>query len=95
MKISWVSALGGNHDQEILQTLEKVGLRESVEPCPTGLDTNVGGFLFTLGKRQLVSFARTISTKRKFLLMDEVSSNVDEKTEELMQSVIQIGRAHV
>ncbi|KUL81754.1 hypothetical protein ZTR_09407 [Talaromyces verruculosus] len=82
------STLAGNHDLRILETLEKVQLREYVESCTGGLDARIDGLFLSTGRQQLICLARAIIMKQKIVLVDEATSNVDEKSAELMQSVI-------
>lgn len=44
-----------------------------------------GGTSFSSGQRQLVSFARTIVTDPKILVLDEATANIDTETEGLIQ----------
>ena len=43
------------------------------------------GSTFSSGERQLLTFARTIATKPKILILDEATANIDSETEELIQ----------
>lgn len=43
------------------------------------------GSTFSFGERQLLTFARTIASKPKILILDEATANIDSETEELIQ----------
>ena len=43
------------------------------------------GSTFSCGERQLLTFARTIASKPKILILDEATANIDSETEELIQ----------
>lgn len=43
------------------------------------------GSTFSSGERQLLTFARTIVSKPKILILDEATANIDSETEELIQ----------
>ena len=63
-------------------------------PCwtilPDGIDTNVSerGATFSVGQRQLVSFARALAHNPRFLILDEATSSVDTKTEVLIREAL-------
>lgn len=44
------------------------------------------GSTFSSGERQLLTFARTIASKPKILILDEATANIDSETEELIQN---------
>jgi len=46
------------------------------------------GSAFSSGERQLLAFARTIATNPRILILDEATSNVDTRTEELVQKAM-------
>ncbi len=63
-------------------------------PCwtrlPEGVETNVSerGATFSVGQRQLISFARALAHNPRFLILDEATSSVDTKTEILIREAL-------
>ena len=55
------------------------------------LDWNIedGGSNLSIGQKQLICIARALIKKPQILLMDEATSNIDEYTDSLIQTVIQ------
>ena len=47
------------------------------------------GSTFSSGERQLLTFARTIVSKPKILILDEATANIDSETEELIQNSLE------
>lgn len=76
-------------DEEIISALVKVQLWSVMEPRG-GLDTQMKLQPLSQGQQQLFALARAIlrKEKSKILVLDEATSNVDPKTDKLMQRII-------
>jgi ABC-type multidrug transport system fused ATPase/permease subunit len=77
-------------DEEIFEAAKAVSVDEFVKDLPEGYQTNVGegGSKISVGQRQLISFARAFVSNPKILILDEATSSIDTKTEEIVQKVI-------
>lgn len=67
-------------DDEIEKALEDSSLKEVIEELPGGIDTPVGdaGRLFSGGQRQRIALARGLIRGKKWILLDEGTSSLDE-----------------
>ncbi|RDW58727.1 hypothetical protein BP6252_13203 [Coleophoma cylindrospora] len=74
-------------DDKILEMLQEVGLQEIIRQ-KGGLDEVLTEDLLSHGQRQLFSLARAMLQKGSVLIIDEATSSVDYKTDEMMQTVI-------
>ncbi|PVH72950.1 putative ATP-binding cassette transporter [Cadophora sp. DSE1049] len=74
-------------DEAITEAIKKVHLWGIVSN-KGGLDTQLDAEFFSHGQRQLFCLARAILRKSKVVILDEATSNVDTKSDELMQEVI-------
>ena len=85
--------LGANiDDSEIIDLINRVGLKEWYEKQKDGLDTRLGerGVFVSTGQRQRLNLIRGLLKKDKEVyLLDEPTSNVDEQTELKMIDIIQ------
>jgi ATP-binding cassette subfamily B protein len=72
------------------RALDEVGLGDFVDALPQGVMTEVSerGSTFSVGQRQLVSFARALAHDPRFLILDEATSSVDTKTELLIREAL-------
>lgn len=72
---------------EILAASKAVKADEFIQTMPKKYDTEVNerGARLSQGQKQLVSFARTLVSDPKILILDEATSSIDTKTERLMQ----------
>ena len=75
-------------DEEIHQAAEFVDVADFIESLPGAYDHPVTerGSTLSTGQRQLLAFARTIAAKPKILILDEATANIDQETEEMIQS---------
>lgn len=74
-------------DEEAINAAKTVSAHDFIMTLPNGYDTVVterGGSL-SAGQRQLISFARTLLSDPKVLILDEATSAIDTKTELLVQ----------
>ena len=74
-------------DTAIISAIQKVQLWPIVH-SRGGLDADLDQEFFSHGQRQLFCLARAILRKSKVVVLDEVTSSVDGKTDHLMQRVI-------
>lgn len=77
--------LGSNGitDEMLASAAEQVNLLDFVESLPDGFEHQVRerGAGLSTGQKQLISFARAIAHRPRFLILDEATSSVDTETE--------------
>ena len=74
---------------DMIAALTSVGLWETIsDKGGLNAEMDADAEMLSQGQKQLFCLARAILRKGKVVVLDEVSSNVDWKTDELMQEVI-------
>lgn len=74
-----------------ISACKRVGIHEYIESLPKGYNTVIGvnQYVFSEGKKQLLSIARALLSKAEILLFDEITSNIDPVTSEAIGKIIQ------
>ncbi len=76
-------------DEKIVEVCKTVGLDHFIRTLPHGYDTELSeNDSVSAGQRQLLTIARGILQNAPFLILDEATSNVDTRTEELVQQAM-------
>ncbi len=73
--------------EEIEAAARTVDAHGFISELPDGYDTPLGegGGSLSQGQRQLLSFARAVLTDPRILILDEATSNIDTRTEKVIQ----------
>ena len=76
-------------DDQIWDACKTVGIDHFIKTLPGGLDSDVGdNNNISSGQKQLLTIARGMIEDAPFLILDEATSNVDTRTEELVQKAM-------
>lgn len=78
--------------ERAIKALEAVGATGFIKRLPKGYDEIVteGGSTFSLGERQLISFARALAFDPAILILDEATANMDTETESVIQHALEV-----
>ena len=76
-------------DEEIWAACKTVGVDHFIKTLPGGIDCVIGeNDSISSGQKQLLTIARGMIENAPFLILDEATSNVDTRTEELVQKAM-------
>ncbi len=76
-------------DEQVMEACRVVGLEHFIKSLPKGLDTPLADSdSISAGQKQLLTIARGMIESAPFLILDEATSNVDTRTEELVQKAM-------
>ena len=76
-------------DERVQEVCKEVGLDHFIKTLPHGYDANISeSDSVSAGQRQLLTIARGMIENSPFLILDEATSNVDTRTEELVQQAM-------
>lgn len=79
----------GVSDDKLMKICREAGLEHFVNTLPEGLDTYMDGEgSVSGGQKQLITIARAMAEKAPLLILDEATSNVDTRTEEVIQEAM-------
>lgn len=77
---------------DAIKALQAVGASSFIERLPKGYDEPVteSGTTYSLGERQLISFARALAFNPAVLILDEATANIDTETEQVIQRALEV-----
>ena len=76
-------------DERVKEVCKTVGLDHFIRTLPHGYDSQISeNDSVSAGQRQLLTIARGMLEHTPFLILDEATSNVDTRTEELVQKAM-------
>ena len=76
-------------DETVWEACRIVGIDHFINTLPGGIDSIVGdNEVISSGQKQLITIARGMIEDAPFLILDEATSNVDTRTEELVQKAM-------
>jgi ABC-type multidrug transport system fused ATPase/permease subunit len=80
-------ARAGATDEECIEAAKKANAHEFIVNLPHGYDTMLTerGANLSQGQRQMITIARAMVADPKIMILDEATSNVDTRTEKLIQ----------
>ena len=74
-------------DKDVEAAAKEIGILDFINNLPGGFNYNVKerGVMLSEGQRQLISFLRAFVSNPKILILDEATSSIDSRTEQLIQ----------
>ena len=76
-------------DEQVIAAAKAVGVHHFITTLPKGYDTYLDDSVtLSVGQKQLLTIARALLKDAPLLILDEVTSSVDTRTEELIQKAM-------
>ncbi|NEW65875.1 ABC transporter ATP-binding protein [Carnobacteriaceae bacterium zg-84] len=76
-------------DEQVKQACQAVGVHHFIKTLPKGYDTYLDDSIsLSVGQKQLLTIARALLKNAPLLILDEATSSVDTRTEELIQKAM-------
>ena len=76
-------------EEELWKICKDIGIDHFIKTLPGGMDSEVSdNDAISSGQKQLLTIARGMVEDAPFLILDEATSNVDTRTEELVQKAM-------
>ncbi len=77
-------------DEEMRHAAKAVGIDKYISQLPQGYETQVNerGVRFSMGQRQLISFARALLCNPDVLILDEATAHIDSESEARVQEAL-------
>ncbi|WP_208560358.1 ABC transporter ATP-binding protein [Marinilactibacillus kalidii] len=76
-------------DEKVIRACEAVGVDHFIRTLPNGYDTILNDSVsLSVGQKQLMTIARALLKDSPMLILDEATSSVDTRTEELIQAAM-------
>src|SRR5690606_35962597 len=87
-------------DAIVEQTIRDIGGSKLLDKLDKGVlhDVSRGGGNFSVGEKQIISFARAVLHDPAILIMDEATANIDTETETMIQQAldkVKVGRTMI
>ena len=79
-------------DEEVIEAAKTVGIYDFIMSLPRGFKTEIkeGSSNLSTGQKQLIAFARALIADPAILVLDEATSSVDTKTEQMIGEAIKV-----
>lgn len=77
-------------EDEMKERIAELNLTSLIDSLPNGYDTLIKDAALSSGQKQLIALARTLIASPKVLVLDEATSNVDTRTEMMVQEGLKI-----
>lgn len=75
-------------DEQIMALASEIGADSLLKKLPEGLDTRIRANEMSYGELQIIAFIRAILHHANIYIFDEPTSNIDLKTENMIQKII-------